>query len=64
MILEFWKGPDEPNSGWVHCSYKKEGNSEYTKKSLINYAKSNYELGDYDLSIAVLMLFHWKQDCQ
>ena len=18
MILEFWKGPDEPNSGWVH----------------------------------------------
>ena len=20
MILEFWKGPDEPNSGWVHCS--------------------------------------------
>ncbi len=24
MILEFWKGPDEPNSGWVHCSYKNE----------------------------------------
>ena len=20
-ILEFWK-PEEPNSGWVHCSYK------------------------------------------
>ena len=21
LILEFWK-PEEPNSGWVHCSYK------------------------------------------
>ena len=39
---------------YFYASYKKEDNSEYTKKSLINYAKSNYELGDYDLSIAVL----------
>ena len=29
MILEFWKGPDEPNSGWVHCSYKKDGRTVY-----------------------------------
>ena len=21
LILEYWKGEDEPNSGWVHCSY-------------------------------------------
>ena len=20
LILEYWKGEDEPNSGWVHCS--------------------------------------------
>ena len=26
MRLEFWN-PDEPNSGWVHVSYKKEINS-------------------------------------
>ena len=26
MILEYWN-PDEPNSGWVHVSYKKEINS-------------------------------------
>lgn len=49
---------DEKNynlaKNYFYASYKKEDNSEYTKKSLINYAKSNYELGDYDLSIAVL----------
>ena len=21
LILEFWKGEDEPNSGWIHVSY-------------------------------------------
>ena len=21
LILEFWKGEDEPNSGWIHISY-------------------------------------------
>ena len=26
LILEYWK-PGEPNSGWVHVSYKKEINS-------------------------------------
>ena len=25
LILEYYK-EDEPNSGWVHCSYKAEGN--------------------------------------
>ncbi len=39
---------------YFYASYKKNDNKEYTKKSLFNYAKSNYELGDYDLSIAVL----------
>jgi hypothetical protein len=23
LILEFWKGEEEPNSGWVHVSYNK-----------------------------------------
>ena len=26
LILEFWK-PGEPNSGWIHCSYNPEINS-------------------------------------
>ena len=26
LILEYWE-PGEPNSGWVHVSYKKEINS-------------------------------------
>ena len=39
---------------YFYASYKIDNNKEYTKKSLLNYAKSNYELGDYDLSIAVL----------
>lgn len=25
LILEFWK-EDDPHAGWVHCSYKEEGN--------------------------------------
>ena len=26
LILEYWKGEDEPNSGWVHCSYTNGNN--------------------------------------
>jgi len=26
LILEYWKGEDEPNSGWVHCSFSLNGN--------------------------------------
>ena len=29
LILEFYV-PGEPNSGWIHCSYKKEGNRKQT----------------------------------
>jgi len=25
LILEFWS-PDDPHAGWVHCSFRKEGN--------------------------------------
>jgi zinc D-Ala-D-Ala carboxypeptidase len=35
-ILEFWN-PNDPNSGWVHCSYNDKGN----RKSYLNAQKLN-----------------------
>ena len=43
MILEFWKGPDEPNSGWVHCSYKKEGNRKQLLRAYKEDGRTKYE---------------------
>jgi len=44
MILEFWKGPDEPNSGWIHVSYKKEGNRKELLRAFRNdFGKTQYE---------------------
>ena len=43
MILEFWKGPDEPNSGWVHCSYKKEGNRKQLLRGYKEDGRTKYE---------------------
>ena len=43
MILEFWKGPDEPNSGWVHCSYKKEGNRKQLLRDYKKDGRTVYE---------------------
>jgi hypothetical protein len=35
-ILEFWN-KNEPNSGWVHCSYSKEGNrKQYLKAQKVS----------------------------
>jgi hypothetical protein len=35
-ILEFWN-ENEPNSGWVHCSYSKESNrKQYLKAQKVN----------------------------
>ncbi|BCV07010.1 MAG: hypothetical protein CM15mV150_050 [Caudoviricetes sp.] len=35
LILEFWKAEDkEPNSGWVHCSYKEGSN----RKQVLTYS--------------------------
>jgi hypothetical protein len=31
LILEFYK-PGIPNSGWVHCSYRRTGNRQQTFK--------------------------------
>ena len=38
LILEFWK-PEEPNSGWVHCSYKGADNNR--KEYLIAFRDAN-----------------------
>ena len=43
MILEFWKGPDEPNSGWVHCSYKSEGNRKQLLRAYKDDGRTKYE---------------------
>ena len=42
------------SKNYFYASYKNDKDEIYTKSSLINYAKSLYELGDYDQSIAVL----------
>ena len=48
MILEFWKGPDEPNSGWIHVSYKKEGNRKQMLRAFRNtFGKTQYEPYEY-----------------
>jgi hypothetical protein len=43
MILEFWT-PEEPNSGWVHCSYKGEGlNRKQYLRAFKENGKTKYE---------------------
>jgi len=38
LILEFYKGKEEPNSGWIHASYNKE---ETRKQYLIAYREDD-----------------------
>jgi hypothetical protein len=43
-ILEFWN-PNEPNSGWVHCSYNSIGNrKQYLRASKINNVVMYYPM--------------------
>ena len=43
-ILEFWN-PNEPNSGWVHCSYNSAGNrKQYLRASKINNVVMYYPM--------------------
>ena len=42
LILEYWKEED-PNSGWVHCSYKSEGNRKQYLKAYKEKGKTKYE---------------------
>jgi len=39
---------------YFYASYRNDFDETYTKRSLLNYAKTIYDLGDHDLSIAVL----------
>jgi zinc D-Ala-D-Ala carboxypeptidase len=43
LILEFWK-PEEPNSGWVHCSYRSDiiGRKQYLR-AITENGKTKYE---------------------
>jgi hypothetical protein len=42
-ILEFWK-PEQPNSGWVHCSYKTSGNRKMYLKAYSANGRTVYEV--------------------
>ena len=42
-ILEFWK-PDEPNSVWVHCSYKQSGNRKIYLRAFKGNGRVIYEV--------------------
>ena len=43
LILEFWK-PEDPNSGWVHCSFKGEGqNRKQYLRAFTENGKTKYE---------------------
>jgi len=43
LILEFWK-PEDANSGWVHCSYKGEGqNRKQYLRAFTENGRTKYE---------------------
>jgi hypothetical protein len=42
-ILEFWK-PEQPNSGWVHCSYKTSGNRKMYLRAYKGNGRTVYEV--------------------
>ena len=43
LILEYWKGEDEPNSGWVHCSYTNGNNSKQYLRAYKENGSTKYE---------------------
>ena len=42
LILEYWKEED-PNSGWVHCSYTSEGNRKQYLRAYKENGSTKYE---------------------
>ena len=42
LILEYWKKED-PNSGWVHCSFNLEGNRKQYLKAYKENGRTKYE---------------------
>ena len=43
LILEYWKGEDEPNSGWVHCSYTNGNNRKQYLRAYKENGSTRYE---------------------
>ena len=44
LILEFWKGEDEPNSGWIHVSYVGKKNRKQSLRAFRDdNGKVNYK---------------------
>ena len=43
LILEYWKGEDEPNSGWVHCSYSQGKNRRQYLRAYKEDGSTKYE---------------------
>ena len=43
LILEYWKGEDAPNSGWVHCSYSENQKRRQYLKAMKVDGRTKYE---------------------
>jgi len=43
LILEYWKGEDELNSGWVHCSFNTQGNRKQYLRAYKENGSTKYE---------------------
>ena len=43
LILEYWKGEDEPNSGWVHCSFTNGNNRKQYLRAYKENGSTKYE---------------------
>ena len=43
LILEYWKGEDEPNSGWVHCSFTDGNNRKQYLRAYKENGSTKYE---------------------
>ena len=43
LILEYWKGEDKPNSGWVHCSFNTQGNRKQYLRAYKENGSTKYE---------------------
>ena len=42
LILEYWS-PENPNSGWIHCSYSRGNNRKQYLRAYKNEGKTKYE---------------------
>ena len=42
LILEFWS-PEDPNKGWIHCSYSRDNNRKQYLRAYKNEGKTKYE---------------------